>query len=86
MRDVISVKPDIVYLINLQLNEIIARKSYFFETVKSKVILSLFETVRLSVSISPRNLFLLCYSMNYRDFSMKSKLIISPFQTVKLSL
>ena len=29
----------------------------FFETVKSKVIISLFETVRLSVSISPRNLF-----------------------------
>ena len=33
-----------------------------------------------------RNLFLLCYSMNYRDFSVKSKLIISLFQTVKLSL
>ena len=30
--------------------------------------------------------FLLCYSMNYRDFSVKSKLIISLFQTVKLSL
>ena len=29
----------------------------FFETVKSKVIISLFETVRLSVSISPRNLY-----------------------------
>ena len=28
-----------------------------FETVKSKVIISLFETVRLSVSISPRNLY-----------------------------
>ena len=28
---------------------------FFFETVKSKVIISLFETVRLSVSISPRN-------------------------------
>ena len=27
----------------------------FFETVKSKVIISLFETVRLSVSISPKN-------------------------------
>ena len=28
-----------------------------FETVKSKVIISLFETVRLSVSISRRNLY-----------------------------
>ena len=28
-----------------------------FQTVKSKVIISLFETVRLSVSISPRNLY-----------------------------
>ena len=28
-----------------------------FETVKSKVIISLFETVRLSLSISPRNLY-----------------------------
>ena len=32
-------------------------KILFFETVKSKVIISLFETVRLSVSISPRNLY-----------------------------
>ena len=30
---------------------------FFFETVKSKVILSLFETVRSSVSISLRNLY-----------------------------
>ena len=30
---------------------------FFFETVKSKVIISLFQTVRLLVSISPRNLF-----------------------------
>ena len=29
-----------------------------FQTVKSKVIISLFETVRLSVSISPRNLYI----------------------------
>ena len=57
MRDVIHVKLDIVYLINQQLNETISRKSDFFETVKSKVIISLFETVRLSVSISPRNLY-----------------------------
>ena len=57
MRDVIYVKLDIDYIINQQLNETISRKSYFFETVKSKVIISLFETVRLSVSISPRNLY-----------------------------
>ena len=56
MRDVIYVRLDIVYSINQQLSETISRKSYFFfETVKSKVIISLFETVRLSVSISPRN-------------------------------
>ena len=30
--------------------------------------------------------FLLCYSMNYRGFSVKSKLLISLFQTVKVSL
>ena len=57
MRDILYVKLDIVYQINQQLNETISRKSYFFETVKSKVIISLFETVRLSVSISPRNLY-----------------------------
>ena len=57
MRDVLYVKLDIVYQINQQLNKTISRKSYFFETVKSKVIISLFETVRLSVSISPRNLY-----------------------------
>ena len=56
MRDVIYIKLDIAYLINQQLNKTISRKSYFFETVKSKVIISLFETVR-SVSISPRNLY-----------------------------
>ena len=32
-------------------------KLLFFQTVKSKVIISLFETVRLSVSISLRNLY-----------------------------
>ena len=57
MPDVIYVKLDIVYSINHQLNETISRKSFFSETVKSKVIISLFETVRLSVSISPRNLY-----------------------------
>ena len=57
MPDVIYVKLDIVYSINHQINETKLRRSYFFETVKSKVIISLFETVRLSVSISPRNLY-----------------------------
>ena len=57
MRDVIYVTLDIVYSINHQLNETMSRKSYFFVTVKSKVIISLFETARLSVSISPRNLY-----------------------------
>ena len=32
-------------------------KLLFFQTVKSKVIISLFETVRLSVVISLRNLY-----------------------------
>ena len=32
-------------------------KIAIFQTVNSKVIISLFETVRLSVSISPRNLY-----------------------------
>ena len=34
-----------------------------FKTVKSKVIISLFETVRLSVSISLRNLYISLNSM-----------------------
>ena len=72
MRDVIFVKLDIVYPINQQLNETISRKSYFFETMKSKVIISLFETVRLSVSISPRNLY---NSLK----SIKEKIFISVF-------
>ena len=53
MRDVIYVKLDIVYSINLNY----FTKILFFETVKSEVIISLFETVRLSVLISPRNLY-----------------------------
>ena len=57
MRDVIYVKLDIVHSINYHRNETISRKSDFFETVKSKVIISLFETVKLSLSISPRNLY-----------------------------
>ena len=78
MRDVIYVKLDIVYSINHQLNETISRKSFFFETVKSKVIISLFETVRLSVSISPRNLYNSLKSIKenviiYHLLKMKSK-------------
>ena len=65
MRDVICVKLDIVHSINQQLNGTISRKS-IFETVKSKVIISLFETVRLSVSISPRNLYNSLKSMNLK--------------------
>ena len=41
----------------------------FFETVKSKVIISLFETVRLSVSISPRNLYNLLNSIKEKAFT-----------------
>ena len=52
MRDVIHVQLGIVYSINHKLNETISRKSYFL-----KVIISLFDTVRLSVSILPRNLY-----------------------------
>ena len=45
MRDVIYVKMDIVYSINQQVNETISQKIlFFFETVKSKVIISLFES------------------------------------------
>ena len=69
MRDVIYVKLDIVYPINQQLNETILRKFFFFfETVKSKVIISLFETVRLSVSISPKNLYNALESIKENSF------------------
>ena len=43
-------------------------KILFFETVKSKVIISLFETVRLSVSISPRNLYNSLKSIKEKGF------------------
>ena len=88
MPDVIYVKLDIVYSINHQLNETISRKSYFFETVKSKVIISLFKTVRLSVSISPRNLYnslksikentLRYECLRYRGLAVISTLLFSP--------
>ena len=57
-----------------------------FQTVKSKVTISQFETVRLSVSISLRNLYNSLNSIKEKDFLVKLKLIISLFQTVKLSL
>ena len=40
-----------------------------FQTVKSKVIISLFETVRLSVSISLRNLYNSLNSIKEKDIS-----------------
>ena len=49
-------------------------------------------SVLFPVESSTRNyrgkglIFLLYFSMSYRDFSVKSKLIVSLFQTVKLSL
>ena len=43
-----------------------------FETVKSKVIISLFETVRLLVSISPRNLYNLLKSIKEKVFPLAS--------------
>ena len=52
MPDIIYVKLVIVYPINQQLNESI-HENPIFETVTSKVIISMFETVRLSVPISP---------------------------------
>ena len=48
--------------------------------------LHLEKTNRKQWTVSDDDPFLLCFSMNYRDFSVKSKLIISLFQTVKLSL
>ena len=41
-----------------------------FETVKSKVIISLFEKVRLSVSISPRNLYNSLKSIKEYDLAL----------------
>ena len=42
-----------------------------FQTVKSKVIISLFDTVRLSVSISPRNLYKSLNSIKESTFSIE---------------
>ena len=33
-----------------------------------------------------QRIFLICFPMDYRDFSVKSKWIISLFQTVRISL
>ena len=41
---------------------------------------------KMSFLQSEKSLFLICFPMDYRDFSVKSKVIISLFQTVKLSL
>ena len=84
MRDVIYVKLDIVYSINQLLNETISRKSYFFETVKSKVIISLFETVRLLVSISPRNLYNPLKSIKEKAYHTHSALISDAHVSTKV--
>ena len=44
-------------------------KNPVYETVKSKVIISLFETVRLSVSVSLRNLYNSLKSIEEKIFS-----------------
>ena len=76
MRDVIYVKLDIVYSINHQLNETISQKSYFLK-LQSKVIILLFETVKLSVSLSPRNLYNSLKSIN----ESKMFYVLSPYET-----
>ena len=69
MHDEIYVLLDIVYPIDQQLNETLSRKScFFFKTVKSNI-MSLFETVRLSVSISLRNLYNSLKSIKEISFS-----------------
>ena len=59
-----------------------------FQTVKSKVIISLFETVRLSVSISLRNLYNSLNSINENSLShgSKVKLVRSIFTSIFLSV
>ena len=73
MPEVIYVKLEIVYSNNHQLNETFSRKSYYFETVKSKMIISLFETMRLSVSISPRNLYYSLKSIKEKNYLLDLK-------------
>ena len=51
-----------------------------FETVKSKVIISLFEIVRLSVSISPRNLYTSLKSI--KDFFFLFRKTTTSFHTI----
>ena len=54
-----------------------------FQTVKSKVIISLFETVRLSVSISPTNLYHSFNSIKEKYGALSSRFfgmsVIGPF-------
>ena len=52
-----SVKPNKFYLIDEQINKIISQKILFFETMKSKVTVSLYQTPILLVLVSPRNLY-----------------------------
>ena len=47
-----------------------------FETVKSKVIISLFETVRLSVSISPRNLYNSLKSIKKNNYALRKVVVV----------
>ena len=56
MRGVVYAKQDKVHSIKQQTNEIF-HENPFFETAKSEVIISLFETLKLLVSISPRDLY-----------------------------
>ena len=46
--------------------------------------MEVFETIFVP-GLPKQHYFILCLSMNYRDFAAKSKLIISLFQRVKLS-
>ena len=56
MRGVVYAKQDKVHSIKQQTNEIhVFHENPFFETAKSEVIISLFETLKLLVSISPRD-------------------------------
>ena len=73
MRDVIYVKPDNVKSFNQQINETFFQEIHFchffqeipvFKNVKSKVIISFFEPVRLS--FFPRNLYNLFESIKAR--------------------
>ena len=53
-----------------------------FQTVKSKVIISLFETVRLSVSISLRNLYNSLNSIKEIVLMLMSQSLIQPLPKI----